>query len=116
VSSKPSPKERHQNYCDDAIEAIDAIATYVDGLDFSSYSGDRRTTSAVEREMLIISEVISRLDGFADHYPDAYHVRGLGNRLRHEYQHIDNSIVWSVISGKQLKILRAAFVTYRSKL
>lgn len=43
----------------DVIDAIYAIAPYIKGYDESAYVADRKTQSAVERELLIVSEAVS---------------------------------------------------------
>ncbi len=116
MPSKPSPGERKRNYCDDAIEAIDAILQYVHGMDFGAYERDRKTISAVEREILTIAEVIVRLKDFETAYEGAYQIRGLANRLRHEYQRIDDKVIWDIITGRRLPDLKATFETYRSSI
>jgi uncharacterized protein with HEPN domain len=115
VPSKPPRSERIRYYCEDAIEAIDSIRTYVEGMEFAEYHSHRMTQSAVERELLTIAEIISRIPEFEDIYEPAYKVRGLGNRLRHEYDRISNRVVWEAIAGPQLEELRSAFVAFSSR-
>jgi uncharacterized protein with HEPN domain len=112
VPSKPPRSERIRYYCEDAIEAIDSIRTYVDGMGFEEYNSHRMTQSAVERELLILAEIVSRIPEFEDAYEQAYKIRGVGNRLRHEYERISNRIVWEAITGLQLEELRSAFVAF----
>jgi uncharacterized protein with HEPN domain len=115
VHSKPSREERIRNWCDDAIKAIENIASFIDGMDFEVYQADLKTISAVERQLFIIAEVITRIPEFASTHESAYQVRGLANRLRHEYDAIDPRIVWDAISGQPLVELRAAFVAFSPK-
>ena len=43
------------------LATIEAIADYTNGLDFSSFSRDRRTVDAVVRNLIIIGEAASHI-------------------------------------------------------
>lgn len=108
----------------DVLTSIDAIASFIAGYDLASYSADRKTTSAVERELLVIAEGMTKLreleanlsaeQQFEARFPrvNAHQIRGMGNRLRHEYNAIDHSIVWNTVTGPDLKELKAALKRY----
>jgi uncharacterized protein with HEPN domain len=49
VHSKPSREERIRNWCNDAVQAIENITSFIDGMDFEAYQADLKTISAVER-------------------------------------------------------------------
>lgn len=115
VHSKPPREERIRNWCDDAIKAINNIILFVEGMDFEAYRADLRTVSAVERQLFIIAEVIARMPEFASTHESAYQIRGLANRLRHEYDAIDPRFIWEAISGPPLEELRAAFIAFSPK-
>jgi uncharacterized protein with HEPN domain len=100
---------------EDAIEAIDAIRSYIDGMMASDFDSDRKTASAVERELLLVAEVLARMPEFEEVYSDTHKVRGLGNRLRHDYERIDPRIIWDAISGPPLKELRDALAAFCPK-
>jgi len=107
--SKSRERARH------AVESIDAIRDYLAEHSRDSYSGDRKTQSATERELLIVSEAVARL---LDLDPELQvdfpsvpwpQIRGLGNRLRHEYEKVDVAIVWETVSASgDLDLLRDA--------
>jgi uncharacterized protein with HEPN domain len=52
---------------------------------------------------------------FASTHESAYQIRGLANRLRHEYHAIDPRFIWEAISGPPLEELRAAFIAFSPK-
>jgi uncharacterized protein with HEPN domain len=114
VPSKPSPEERERGYVEDAIGAIDAIRGFIAGIGFDAFDNDDKTMSAVERKLFIIAEVIGRIGRFEELYPRAHQVRGLANRLRHQYDRIDSHVIWDAITGTDLMELREAFVNYPS--
>jgi uncharacterized protein with HEPN domain len=115
VHSKPSHNARIRNWCDDAIQAIDNIVSFTVGIDFAAYQADLKTMSAVERQLFTIAEVVTRIPEFASTHETAYKIRGLANRLRHEYDAIDARIIWDAISGEPLAQLRSAFVAFSPK-
>ncbi|MGD0499387.1 MAG: HepT-like ribonuclease domain-containing protein [Bryobacteraceae bacterium] len=45
----------------DNLDAIDAIAQFVRGMDFEASREDRKTIAAVERKLLLTSEAATRL-------------------------------------------------------
>jgi len=83
---------------------------------------DRKTRSAVERELLTISEActkIRELENASDlaqterlevRFPKIpwQQIRGLGSILRHEYGRVDAEIIWNTVSGSELAELRDA--------
>ncbi len=108
----------------DVLSSIDAIASFIDGFTIETFRLDRKTTSAVERELLIIAEAMTKLQEleaelpteqhFESRFPmvNAHQIRGMGNRLRHEYRAVDHDIVWETIVGPELKELKAALEQY----
>lgn len=66
-------------------------------MSFEDYQADRKTRSAVEREMQIVTEAAIRLGPEAETLypgPDWKGLRGMGNILRHAYHRVDDKIVW----------------------
>lgn len=88
----------HIVYLDNIIEAIEYIQLDTEGHDFKSFEEDRQVQQLVERNLEIISEA-------SRHLPDELKARwekipwgsiaGIGNKLRHDYQSIDVSILWN---------------------
>ncbi len=97
------------------VEACETILAYTEGYDRERYLGDRKTQDAVERQLLKIAEAAARLDELAEaDLPDQpwRQIRGLGNRLRHEYDNIDGALIWALIDGGGLEALRQAVATH----
>ena len=76
-------------YLADVIEACDAIANAVHGLDLAGYESSRLVRSSVEREFIIIGEAVSALSRVA---PDVFasitrarRIVDFRNQLTHEY-------------------------------
>ncbi len=87
----------------DIIDNADRIATYLKGLTFETFVQDVKTVDATERciERAIEASIQLGPDKMAkvlDSFPAAQ-VRGMGNRLRHEYGTVNNSMVWNTAIG-----------------
>lgn len=123
MRSKWQPDRIEQRVAD-ALASIEAIESYIVGLDINAFRADRKTTSATERELLIIAEAMTKLrelesrlpaeKQFESRFPhvNAYQIRGMGNRLRHEYRAVDHDIVWETITGPDLQELKTALEAY----
>ncbi len=52
--------EKSEKYLSDILMAIDLIAEFTTGIDFTSYENDRKTQSAVERQLAIIGDALNQ--------------------------------------------------------
>ncbi len=95
----------------DIIDDADRIAAFIDGMSLHDFRGDERTLFAVERLLQRITEAAIQIEP-----DDAAHVgpdlpiakmRALGNRLRHEYRHVDADIIFEIASI-EVPLARAA--------
>lgn len=99
--------EKSKKYLSDILMAIVLIEEFTSGFDFLVYDKDRKTQSAVERQLAIIGEALNqlkKLEPSIDIENDKQIV-SFRNRLVHAYDSIDNSIVW-VIINRHLKPLK----------
>jgi uncharacterized protein with HEPN domain len=87
-------------YLSDVLMAISLIEDFTrDIVDFNSYDLDRKTQSAVERQLAIIGEALNK---FKKVEPEVEiqndkQIIAFRNRLVHAYDSIDNSIIWVII-------------------
>ena len=84
----------------DIIENIEAIAQFTAGMTLEDFVRDRKTVYAVTRALEIISEAARRLpDDFKAVHPavDWPAVAAAGNVYRHEYEVVDDGLVWHTI-------------------
>lgn len=86
------------------------------GLDRDASLSDQKTQSAVERELLTISEAcrgINHLESeqnvpsknrLARRFPRIpwHQISAMGNLLRHEYGRVDSEIIWATATGSDL--------------
>lgn len=100
--------EKSSKYLSDILMAIELIEDFTDGInDFKVYDNDRKTQSAVERQLAIIGEALNqfrKLEPTIEIQNDKQIV-AFRNRLVHAYDSIDNSIVWAIMS-KHLQPLK----------
>jgi uncharacterized protein with HEPN domain len=95
---------------DDMLVAIERIESYVAGLDNAAFFADQKTIDAAVRNFEIIGEAANQLsDDFRLSHPDVpwSQVRGMRNRLIHDYAMVDVEILWQTIQH-DLPSLKAA--------
>ena len=123
MSSKRWSGTRSETRVLDIWEAIRALRSYVAGYSRESLLRDKKTQSAVERQLEIISEACIKLrhiesaselreDQYLEQrYPDVAWapLRVFGNRLRHEYGRVDPAVVWAIaVEAPDLDALKNA--------
>ena len=103
-SSKPTRR------LTDIIDNVEAILRYTEGMDANQFEEDRKTYDAVERCLERISEAVTKLGKDADRLIPGLpsdEIRGLGNRLRHEYDTIRPDRLWDVVQNDLPSLLAA---------
>jgi len=87
---------------EDMLESALKIKRFTTDLDFDSFINDDKTIDAVVRNFEVIGEAANRID------PDFRtinseiewnRIRGLRNRIVHDYFGIDYEIVWTIIEN-----------------
>ena len=102
------PRQRFQ----DIITNIDRITEFTAGMDVNAYEGDIQKQFAVERALLIISEVAKKLEPLAEEISPEIPWRRIcdfGNVIRHSYDSMNVTDVWATVQH-ELPPLRAACV------
>ena len=92
--------EKAKKYLSDILYAIDLIEVFVkDTPTFEDYISDLKTQSAVERQLSIIGEAVNkfRQEADTDELSNAKEIVGFRNRLIHNYDGLDETIVQAVI-------------------
>ena len=94
----------------DILNAINEIESFfVDSfMEFQNYQGDLRTKRAVERNIEIIGEAMSRIlkQDVEIKISDSRKIVAVRNRIIHGYDSVSDELIWGIIS-KQLPILKA---------
>ena len=94
--SPRSWKERIQ----DMVEAIAEIQAFTESLSLEQFRDDLKTVKAVALNLVVIGEAAARIpdDVVGSHPEIAWSLmRGMRNRLVHDYFSIDAEIVWDTI-------------------
>ena len=84
----------------DILNAMEKISRYTTGIDHAEFLIDDKTIDAVARNIGIIGEVASQLpDDFKNANPGIpwSQVKGMRNRIIHDYFGLDLEILWEVI-------------------
>ena len=84
----------------DILDNIDAIEAFTASLDFAAFAADRKTAYSVVRALEIVSEATRRLPGeLKDRHPeiDWPAVAAAGNLYRHEYESVDEALIWHTV-------------------
>jgi uncharacterized protein with HEPN domain len=89
-------------FLEDMLLAMNRVAEYIDGLNFTGFKHDYKTVDAVIRNFEVIGEASkSMLKEIKDKYPmvpwdEMYLMR---NKISHEYFGVDYEILWDVASN-----------------
>lgn len=89
------------DWLDDILEAMQRIALYIDGLDYSRFLDDTKTQDAVIRNLEIIGEASKNLfPQFRLATPEIpwKNLAGMRDRLIHRYFGVNLDIVWQAAS------------------
>jgi uncharacterized protein with HEPN domain len=84
----------------DILDNIDAIRVFTGQMSLEEFSSDRKTVYAVVRALEIISEASRRLpDELKQRHPeiDWIAVAAAGNVYRHQYEPVDQPILWHTV-------------------
>jgi uncharacterized protein with HEPN domain len=101
--------DKSLKYLSDISIAIKLIEDFTKEIeDYNAYDQDRKTQSAVERQLAIIGEALNQIRKIepAIEIENDKQIIAFRNRLVHAYDSIDNSIVW-VIINRHLNLLKA---------
>jgi uncharacterized protein with HEPN domain len=104
------PSSRPAERFNDIIFNIDAIGRHIAGMTEEQFRVDAKTVDATERCLSRISEAAYKLGALAEQLaPDQPWpaIRGIGNRLRHEYDIVDKGELWRIFTS-DLHSLRVA--------
>lgn len=95
--------ERILKWLYDIKFALDEIESYFDGKEknFAEYQNNIMLKRAIERDLEIIGEAVSRIlkkdDTFEREISDSKAIIGLRNQVIHAYDSISDENIWSII-------------------
>ena len=92
--------DKTNSYLYDIKIACDRIQQFIEGMDLTTFSSDLMCQDAVIRRIEIIGEASTKIDPlFQEEHSEIpwYLMRGMRNRLIHDYNEIDIDLVWQTI-------------------
>ena len=108
-SSKKDPRVRVAHI----LDSIQAIESYVAGMSYDEFRADPKTHDAVCRRLEVIGEAAKALDAIAPELLGRHRevpwqsVKGMREKLAHDYDTISVSILWNT-AKQELLVLRRA--------
>jgi uncharacterized protein with HEPN domain len=96
------PSRNPQQRFADILADIDFLQQHTASIDLSGFASNKLILYAAERVLSRISEAATRLMGQAESLAPEQpwqQIRALGNRIRHEYDHLDAVVLWEIIQN-----------------
>ena len=92
----------------DILKEIEFLHTVRDRTTFDDFKNSSADVRAASYSIMVISEAVRRIpEEWLAEYPNTpwHAIRTIGNKLRHEYQRISETILWGIIAthGAELK-------------
>ena len=87
-------------YIKDIFEAMSAVQTFVEGMDFDAFVADDKTASAVVRKLEIIGEASKNVpEEVRQKYPQVpwRQMAGMRDQIIHAYFAVDYAVVWDTL-------------------
>ncbi|NEP88196.1 MAG: DUF86 domain-containing protein [Okeania sp. SIO2C2] len=84
----------------DLVTACNLILDFTKGMDKENFITDAKTQSSVLYQIIILGEAVNRLSStFIDSHPQipVRQIKGMRNRVTHEYKEVDCDIIWDAI-------------------
>lgn len=98
-----------KKYLWDAAESASAVLRFAANKTLLEYQADEMLRSAVERQLIILGEALSRFrqlePELAVKIPDLNRAVGMRNVLVHAYAQTDHLLVWGLIDGPLPKLM-----------
>lgn len=107
------PENRNLAHILDIVIAINAVNEFVAGLTLDDFLTMEMVNSAVKWQFIIMGEATNRLSAtfIAEHPHIPWHqIRGMRNRLAHEYDSIDDKTLWDIIQNDLAPLLEQLVV------
>ena len=97
---KNSPKREYKDYILDIYNSIEEIEKFVEGFSFEEFQNDKKTIYAVVRAVEIIGEATKNIPSSVKKIHGEIKwakVKGMRNRLIHEYFGVNIKVVWKTV-------------------
>jgi len=91
---------RIQTWLLDIFQCIEEINQFIpEDRDFNAYKNDLKTKKAVERNLEIIGEAVSRILKIDPDFKleNSKNIIGTRNRIIHSYDNISDEVIWTIV-------------------
>jgi uncharacterized protein with HEPN domain len=95
-----SGQRTYSDYLRDMLENAEKAETFVEGMDFETFSSDEKTVYAVVRAIEVIGEASKQVpEDVQSRYPQIpwRAIAGTRNKLIHAYFGVDTKVLWLTI-------------------
>jgi len=114
---KPTPKTADA-YLYDMLEAARLIHAYIDGVSFDEFWHNNEKRDAVALRLSVLGESAHKIDKATEATLPGIpfkSIRGMRNRIAHDYGAMDFKIVWAVTQTEIEPLITALEAYFRSK-
>lgn len=101
----------------DILREIEFLQSLQSRTTFEKFKSSSTDVRAASYSIMVISEAVRRIpDEWTAEFPETpwHAIRAIGNKLRHEYQRISETILWGIVT-KQLAELKMAIEAMLAK-
>ena len=94
-----SKKRDIADYLDDILTAVADVEVFVSGINFDTFTQDKKTVNAVIRSLEVLGEATKRIpESFRQKHPNIpwSKMAGMRDVLIHDYMGVDLKTVWKV--------------------
>ena len=87
----------------DILTELAFLHSVRDRATFETFKTNSADVRAACYSIMVISEAVRRIpDEWLDQHPDVpwHAIRAIGNKLRHEYQRVSETILWGIITNQ----------------
>jgi uncharacterized protein with HEPN domain len=102
-------KREYRDYLQDIYDAINDVATFIEGMTYEDFLKDKKTINAVIRSIEVIGEASKQLPkAVRDKNPSIpwKKIAGMRNKVIHEYFGVDIEIVWKTAKKQRPALKR----------
>ena len=90
------------------IKHLKDLVVFIDGLDFNGFLADTKTVAACAFTLGQVGELAGKMeDSFQIAHPEIpwKSLRGLRNRVVHDYENVDFAVLWAILTKNVPQVL-----------
>lgn len=102
-------KHTNKHYFRDILEYANFALSFLENMSYDQFTNDPKTVFAVVRALEVIGESSNRVpDDLKEKYSYVpwHKMRGLRNKIVHNYDDIDYTIVWNIVKNEIPKLIK----------